>query len=268
MKSMAMMDMACDSSVMSAAMAAPPVPVPVVAAALPGVNSVNVLAVDSSADCFAADVDMPADESEAAGTEVAASETTETKQALAQDQQQHQQQQQQQLSPTSANGAQEEEEEQEVDYTAIPALLDRRFEELDDDNALRPTTIKTSGDTWTLGYQQGLLSKPSVRMLLDVQQEVEKGRAFDLLDALSRSGALTIETGVSLHVILAATHCFDQSIVDTVVKRNVNPVEKLERSMLIVAGVVHNCRPVALLEQTEVPRVAQFSPKLVISNEQ
>jgi hypothetical protein len=64
-------------------------------------------------------------------------------------------------------------------------------------------------------------------------------------------------------VVIAATHCFDQSLVDTVVQGNVNPIEKVERSTLIVAGVVHRAETAAMLQPAEVDRIRQFAPKLL-----
>jgi hypothetical protein len=148
-----------------------------------------------------------------------------------------------------------------VDYTQIPSLLDRQCEALDKDNALRPTTIKT-GETWRLKYQKGLLSKPNERSLRTDEQGEEKAKAFDLLDALSRSGVLSIEAA-SLHVVLAATHCFDKTMMDTIVQENVNPIEPVERSMLIVAGVVHGKSTHEMLQEDQVARVAEHAPLLL-----
>lgn len=58
------------------------------------------------------------------------------------------------------------------------------------------------------------------------EQEEEKKQAFDLLDALSRSGSLDVDYA-SLHVVVAATHCFAESLMNTVVKDNINPIEKV-----------------------------------------
>ena len=44
----------------------------------------------------------------------------------------------------------------------------------------------------------------------------------------ARSGSLAVEDA-SLHVVVAATHCFDKTLVDTLVEENVNPIEKAPR---------------------------------------
>lgn len=111
----------------------------------------------------------------------------------------------------------------------------------------------------------------------------EKAKAFDLLDALSRSGALSVDHA-SLHIVIAATHCFDKTLMDTVIQDNVNPIEKvplllsfisssssphslshpqLERSSLIVASTIHSVEPVELLAAAQVERVSTYSPKLM-----
>ena len=64
-----------------------------------------------------------------------------------------------------------------------------------------------------------------------------KSNAFSLLDALTKAGALPVEYA-SLHVVVAATHTFDESLMDTIVKGNVNPICKVERSSLIMAGII------------------------------
>merc|ERR1719183_1049759 len=126
----------------------------------------------------------------------------------------------------------------ELDYTKIPSTLDAKLLTAEGGAAIRPTTIKV-GETWTKRSQKALLGKPKEEALHTEEQQREKQAAFDLLDALSCSGALPIAC-CSLHVVVAATHAFDQSLLDTVIQQNVNPIEKLERSSLLVATTIHD----------------------------
>ena len=124
-----------------------------------------------------------------------------------------------------------------MDISQIPSILEKRFEAEDTDDALRPTIIKT-GDCWLLSSREGLLKEPELVAVFEEDQKELKNRAFDLLDAITRSGALDI-TDVDLHVIVATTHCFDKSLMDTVVQDNTNPIEKLQKSTLIAATTIH-----------------------------
>ena len=98
------------------------------------------------------------------------------------------------------------------------------------------------------------------------EQKDEKNRAFDLLDALSRSGALPIEHA-SLHVVIAATHCFDKTLLDTVIQGNVNPIEKVERSVMLVATTVHNRDASEMILEDQRARFFTYTPKLGPSSE-
>ena len=68
----------------------------------------------------------------------------------------------------------------------------------------------------------------------------------------------------------AATHAFDQSLLDTVIQQNVNPIEKLEKSSLLVATSVHEAPAVQVGERRddlaqEAPGVAGPVSSLVAS---
>jgi len=153
-----------------------------------------------------------------------------------------------------------EEAEEVEDYTLLPKKLDKAFEALDEDAALRPTTIKP-GTVWTKKSQNGLLSKPVTNTLTEDQQKEEKNKAFDLLDGLTRAGCLAVDYA-SLHVVVAATHCFDKSLMDTVIVDNVNPIEKVERSALIVASAIQNVSAPELVRGGQLQRVQTYSPGL------
>ncbi len=148
-----------------------------------------------------------------------------------------------------------------VDYTAIPRELDRKLDLLDQDSTLRPTILNL-GKTWSREARESLLSEAVEASLSSKQQETERNKAFDLLDALSKSGALMIDDA-SLHVVIAATHSFDKTLLETVIQQNVNPVEKVERSLMILASTIHR-QPVAdLLADEQKERFATYSPKLL-----
>jgi hypothetical protein len=167
--------------------------------------------------------------------------------------------------PASERGKEEKEviqpaEVDEDDYTLIPTELDRKFEILDEDSALRPTIIQP-GQVWTKSSQAALLAAPTQATLYTADQENERNKAFDLLDALTRSGCLGIDQA-SLHVVMAATHCFDKTLIDTVIQDNVNPIEKVERSALIIATTIHNKSPAELIKPEQQERVSTYSPNL------
>jgi len=114
---------------------------------------------------------------------------------------------------------------------------------------------------WEKTSQAALLADPITASLNTDVQRTEKDRAFDLLDALSRSGCLSVDDA-SLHVVLSATHRFDQTLMDTIIQRNVNPIEKVERSTLIVASTIQNKDVVDLLRDDQIERVSTYSPML------
>ncbi|CAE7683490.1 TRPT1 [Symbiodinium sp. CCMP2592] len=150
------------------------------------------------------------------------------------------------------------------DYTQVPVEMDQRFEKLDTDNSLRPTIINP-GERWTKQSQKALLASPSTTHLSKAEQKTERDAAFDLLDALTKSGALPL-THASLHVVIAATHCFDKTVTETVIQNNVNPIAKVERSSLIMASTVHQKPVQDLIKDEQVQRVTDASPQLFLED--
>merc|ERR1712159_905759 len=111
--------------------------------------------------------------------------------------------------------------------------------------------------------QKALLESPITSSLGKDEQKKEKDAAFDLLDALTKSGAVPVE-GASLHIVVAATHCFDKTITETVVQDNVNPIDKVERSTLIMASTVHQQPPSCLVRDNQLERLKLSSPRLFL----
>ena len=81
------------------------------------------------------------------------------------------------------------------------------------------------------------MSDPKTTEIGDDELRNHRSRAFDLSDALSKSGGSPL-TNCSLHVIVAATHCFDRSLMNTLIRDNINPIDHAESSELIVASTL------------------------------
>ncbi|EJK73244.1 hypothetical protein THAOC_05139 [Thalassiosira oceanica] len=147
-----------------------------------------------------------------------------------------------------------------VDFTLIPKQLDQSVEREGDTASLRSTTIKTSS-RWARNRQANLLSEPKRHVLNADEIRKEKSKAFDLLDALSRSGSLAIAYS-ELHVVVAMTHGFEKDLMGTVILDNVNPIEKLEGSTLLLASAVHGLSARELVrDANELQRLRMTVPR-------
>eukprot|EP01108_Squamamoeba_japonica_P001163 TRINITY_DN1469_c0_g1_i14.p1 TRINITY_DN1469_c0_g1~~TRINITY_DN1469_c0_g1_i14.p1 ORF type:complete len:141 (+),score=57.20 TRINITY_DN1469_c0_g1_i14:617-1039(+) len=135
------------------------------------------------------------------------------------------------------------------------------FDKHDKEGGVRPTTIKPSA-VWRKKFQKALLAQPSEKSLGKDDLRSEKNKAFDLLDALSKSGALAFEN-VQLHIVILHTHCFDKSLLHTVTRDNVNPIEKVERTQLIIASVVHGEEPSKMVRPNQIARLEEFNADML-----
>jgi hypothetical protein len=148
-----------------------------------------------------------------------------------------------------------------LDYSTFPTRLQNTFEKMASGNILRPV-ILTPAEIWTRRRQEGLLSPPSDNSLGRSEQRTERQRAFDLLDALTRSGGLSIPDA-EVHVLVATAHCFDSTLIETVIQGNVNPVQKLEQSTLIMAGALYQMPIDQLIAGSEAERIRNEAPQLI-----
>ena len=95
----------------------------------------------------------------------------------------------------------------------------------------------------------------------------ESNKAFDLLDAISRSGSLPIAYS-DLHVVVCVTHCFEKDIMATVVQDNMNPIEKLEMSTLLLGSAIHGAKPLELIaEDSDRVRFQSSFPMMLEAEE-
>jgi hypothetical protein len=149
-----------------------------------------------------------------------------------------------------------------IDFTAVPKILDAAIEQHAQGAALRSTTIKLS-DWWTRNRQDSLLVQPTFAVLNSEDLKMERNKAMDLLDALSRSGSLTIPFS-ELHVIVSVTHCFENDIIQTIIQDNINPIEKLEQTTLLVGSAIYGVPAAELISNREdLQRLRGYFPALL-----
>jgi hypothetical protein len=123
-----------------------------------------------------------------------------------------------------------------IDFTEVPGRLDANFDKFGGGCALRAAIITPSSE-WTRTSKPSLLSNAVEKRLGDKDIKSERDSTLQLLDALTRSGAIPI-SNAEVHVIVAATHSFANTLMDTVVVDNINPIDKVEQGMLIAASTV------------------------------
>jgi hypothetical protein len=125
------------------------------------------------------------------------------------------------------------------------------------------STIVTAGSNWGKIRQENFLSGAKRTTLSPDSTSNEKKKAFDLLDAISRSGTLAIECS-EFHVVVVVSHCFDKDILGTIIQDNINPIAKLERSSLVLASTIFGQSAACVIRsEQDVKRLRSVFPLLL-----
>lgn len=144
------------------------------------------------------------------------------------------------------------------DITSLPKLLDKRIEAWDPESSIRPTIIKTP-TSWTRRRNASLLSSRHSTSLDSASLEDERKAALDFLDYLSRSGSLQLKH-TTLHVVIALTQCFKRDLIDTLIHENLNPIDRLDRAVVLISSVLRDTAPSELVRQTAACHLARLFP--------
>jgi hypothetical protein len=124
-----------------------------------------------------------------------------------------------------------------ADVVALPDTLQAVMGALPREVQARPVVLKLA-PTWSRTRREGLLASPTTASLDTDDQRTLRGEAFDLLDALTRSGALVYED-VDVHVVVEVSSSFTRSVVATVIEENVNVLDRVEQLGLTVVSALH-----------------------------
>lgn len=137
-----------------------------------------------------------------------------------------------------------------VDVMNLPILLDQR---LGEESAIRPVIFQIS-EQWDKHHYASLVSaSATVKRVGKQEQQKELSTVLALLDALTRAGALTIDHS-QLHILQGGMNCFDQSLLDTVIKKNINPIERMERAYVVMASILHSVQDDTIAVNPQIRR--------------
>lgn len=124
-----------------------------------------------------------------------------------------------------------------ADLISIPNILDTNFDKYCNGSVLRSAMLNLNFP-WSRTRQKSLLTPQTKSFLSSDDSSKEKFKAFELIDALTKSGGLTIDHA-SFHAIVSTQHAFDKTLMNTIIQDNINPISKLEVSSLTVAATLH-----------------------------
>ncbi|KAJ3342438.1 hypothetical protein HDU91_000535, partial [Kappamyces sp. JEL0680] len=147
-------------------------------------------------------------------------------------------------------------------YSTVPALIDSKFEVYDKKGAVRPI-ILTAGTNWNKKYFKGLLGQEENAYQSANDIASNKNKAFDLLDALTKSGALSLEA--DLHILIGVAHTFDKTVMDTIVQENTNPIEKINASTVVLTACIHDTTFQEVVAPSYQAEIEQFASHLLES---
>jgi hypothetical protein len=142
-----------------------------------------------------------------------------------------------------------------IDYTQIPSQIEKVFHQYDPSGSVRPTIINI-GKIWKKETRQSILAPFVTKFLANDEQLKAKNEAFQLLDCLTKSGSICV-THCQFHILISSTHCYNDTLLNSVIQHNSNPIEEIERSSLIIASIIHQERSWNMINESEKERFSQ-----------
>ena len=129
----------------------------------------------------------------------------------------------------------DDQDNNENNFMKIPEILDETFKD-GNDHAVLVNLSKIWEKRTTEFFIEDEVSEKS---LLECDQEDERNSCFDLLDALTKSGTISI-SDATLQILIINNHAFDKNLIKTVIEDNLNPIESIKKSLFTLAKVLHN----------------------------